>query len=79
MSKPPVGQRGPNRYKMADGARAIRTARSGGMKPAMLEIETADGTKFRVFDLEATAAIGEARDASEVAGDRIAKMRAASN
>ena len=56
MSKPPTGQRGRNNYKIKDGVRALRTARSGGMKPGMLEIETRDGTIFRVFDLEATAA-----------------------
>jgi len=58
MSKPPVGQRGRNIYKMKDGVRAIRAARSGGMKPGMLEIETKDGTVFRVFDLEAAAERG---------------------
>jgi hypothetical protein len=40
--------------------RALRTARNGGMNPGMLEIETADGTKFRVFDLETVAATGGA-------------------
>jgi hypothetical protein len=79
VTKPPVGHRGRNNYKMQDGVRALRTARSGGMNPGMLEIETKDGTIFRVFDVHAASANNEARDASDVAGDRIAKMRMTGN
>jgi hypothetical protein len=49
------------------------------MNPGMLEIETKDGTIFRVFDVHAASANNEARDASDVAGDRIAKMRMTGN
>jgi hypothetical protein len=53
---PPVGRRGSNLFKQKDGLRAIKIARDGGMKPAMLEIATKDGTTYRVYDLEAAAA-----------------------
>ena len=53
---PPVGRRGNNLFKQKDGLRAIKIARDGGMKPAMLEIAVTDGTIFRVYDLEAAAA-----------------------
>ena len=52
---PPVGRRG-HFFKQKDGLRAIKIARDGGMKPAMLEIATKDGTTYRVYDLEAAAA-----------------------
>jgi hypothetical protein len=53
---PPVGHRGHNLFKQKDGLRAIKIARDGGMKPAMLEIAAKDGTTYRVYDLEAAAA-----------------------
>ena len=53
---PPIGRRGHNLFKQKDGLRAIKIARDGGMKPAMLEIAVTDGTIFRVYDLEAAAA-----------------------
>ena len=53
---PPIGRRGHNLFKQKDGLRAIKIARDGGMKPAMLEIATKDGTTYRVYDLEAAAA-----------------------
>jgi hypothetical protein len=53
---PPVGRRGHNLFKQKDGLRAIKIARDGGMKPAMLEIAAKDGTTYRVYDLEAAAA-----------------------
>jgi hypothetical protein len=53
---PPVGRRGRNPFKQKDGLRAIKIARDGGMKPAMLEIATKDGTTYRVYDQEAAAA-----------------------
>jgi len=53
---PPLSRRGHNLFKQKDGLRAIKIARGGGMKPAMLEIATKDGTTYRVYDLEAAAA-----------------------
>jgi hypothetical protein len=54
---PPVGRRGHNLFRQKDGLRAIKIARDGGMKPAMLEIAVKDGTTtYRVYDLEAAAA-----------------------
>jgi hypothetical protein len=53
---PPVGRRGNNLFKQKDGLRVMKIARDGGMKPAMLEIATKDGTTYRVYDLEAAAA-----------------------
>jgi hypothetical protein len=53
---PPVGRRGRNLFRQKDGLRAIKIARDGGMKPAMLEIAAKDGTTYRVYDLEAAAA-----------------------
>jgi hypothetical protein len=53
---PPVGHRGRNLFKQKDGLRVIKIARDGGIKPAMLEIATKDGTTYRVYDLEAAAA-----------------------
>ena len=53
---PPVSRRGPNLFKQKDGLRVIKIARDGGIKPAMLEIATKDGTTYRVYDLEAAAA-----------------------
>ena len=58
---PPVGRRGHNLFKQKDGLRAIKIARDGGMKPAMLEIATKDGTTYRVYGLEAAAAKQAAR------------------
>ena len=52
---PPVGRRGHNLFKQKDGLRAIKIARDGGMKPAVLEIAAKDGTTYRVYDLEAAA------------------------
>jgi hypothetical protein len=52
---PPVGRRGNNLFKQKDGLRVIKIARDGGMKPAMLEIATKDGTTYRVYDFEAAA------------------------
>ena len=51
-----MARRGNNLFKRNDGLRALRIARDGGMKPAMLEIAAKDGTIYRVYDLEAAAA-----------------------
>jgi hypothetical protein len=52
----PVARRGNNLFKQKDGLRVMKIARDGGMKPAMLEIATKDGTTYRVYDLDAAAA-----------------------
>jgi len=61
---PPVGRRGQNLFKQKDGLRAIKIARDGGMKPAVLEIAAKDGTTYRVYDLEAPAAKRAAQDSN---------------
>jgi hypothetical protein len=53
---PAARGRGRNLFKEKDGLRAIKIARGGGLKPAMLEIAAKDGTTYRVYDLEAAAA-----------------------
>ena len=65
---PPVSRRGPNLFKQKDGLRAIKIARDGGMKPAMLEIAAKDGTTYRVYDLEAAAAKQAARPPPSLPG-----------
>jgi len=57
----------------------MRSAEKGGLDIGHVEVVTKDGTVIRVFGTGASRATGEARDASEVAEDRIAKMRATSN
>jgi len=77
---PPVGRRGHNLFKQKDGLRAIKIARDGGMKPAMLEIATKDGTTYRVYDLEAAAAKQAAQGSNpwdEVSVDAADKKRLA--
>ena len=65
---PPVGRRGHNLFKQKDGLRAIKIARDGGMKPAMLEIAAKDGTTYRVYDREAAAAKQAARPPPSLPG-----------
>ena len=65
---PPVGRRGHNLFKQKDGLRAIKIARDGGMKPAMLEIAAKDGTTYRVYDWEAAAAKQAARPPPSLPG-----------
>ena len=61
----PVGRRGHNLFKQKDGLRAIKIARDGGMKPAVLEIAAKDGTTYRVYDLEAAAAKQATQDSNQ--------------
>jgi hypothetical protein len=44
-----MGKRGLNSFKRLDVERAIRSARDGGIEPAMIEIVATDGTIFRVY------------------------------
>jgi hypothetical protein len=44
-----MGKRGPGSFKTLDVQRAIRSARDGGIEPAMIEIVARDGTIFRVY------------------------------
>jgi hypothetical protein len=44
-----MGKRGPCSFKTLDVQRAIRSARDGGIEPAMIEIVARDGTIFRVY------------------------------
>ena len=77
---PPVGRRGHNLFKQKDGLRAIKIARDGGMKPAMLEIAAKDGTTYRVYDLEAAAAKQAAQGSNpwdQVSADATDKKRLA--
>ena len=79
-ANPPVGRRGHNLFKQKDGLRAIKIARDGGMKPAMLEIATKDGTTYRVYDLEAAAAKQAAQGSNpwdQVSADATDKKRLA--
>ena len=77
---PPVGRRGHNLFKQKDGLRAIKIARDGGMKPAVLEIAAKDGTTYRVYDREAAARKQAAQDSNpwdEVLPDAAEKKRLA--
>ena len=62
---PPVGRRGHHLFKQKDGLRAIKIARDGGMKPAVLEIAAKDGTTYRIYDLEAAAAKQAPQDSNQ--------------
>jgi hypothetical protein len=44
-----MGKRGASSFKKLDVARAIRSAHEAGLEPAMVEIETKDGTTIRVY------------------------------
>jgi len=77
---PPVSRRGHNLFKQKDGLRAIKIARDGGMKPAMLEIAAKDGTTYRLYDREAAAAKQAAQDSNpwdEVLADAANEKRPA--
>jgi hypothetical protein len=71
-----VGRRGPSSFKKLDAQRAIKSAREAGMTPAVLEIETKDGTIYRVF--APNGALTETQDtAGAQAWDKeIAKLKA---
>ena len=49
MSKPPVGQRGRNLFKLKDVVRAMKSAEQGGLAIGHVEVVTKDGTTIRVF------------------------------
>jgi hypothetical protein len=51
-----MGKRGPSSFKKLDALRAINTAREAGLEPAIVEIETKDGTTFRVYGDKAVPA-----------------------
>ena len=79
-ANPPVGCRGHNFFKQKDGLRAIKIARDGGMKPAMLEIAAKDGTTYRVYEQEAAAAKQAAQGSNpwdQVSADATDKKRLA--
>ena len=44
-----MARRGTNLFKRNDALRAIRSARDGGIEPAMIEIVAKDGTIYRVY------------------------------
>jgi len=69
---PPIGERGLRRrthnFKLKDGLRAIKTARDGGLTPAILEIIAKDGTVYTIYGLEAATAKPAPRPAPSLAG-----------
>jgi hypothetical protein len=56
MARRGPNRRGPNRFRLNDGRRAVRIARDSGMEPAMIEIVGKDGTTFRVYGDKAQTA-----------------------
>jgi hypothetical protein len=73
-----MGKRGLNSFKRLDVERAIRSARDGGIEPAMIEIVARDGTIFRVYGDNAvlTETTPDAAGAKKW-NEEIAKLKAA--
>ena len=72
-----MARRGSNLFKRNDALRAIRSARDGGIEPAMIQIVAKDGTIYRVYG--ENAALTETTD--DTAGtkawdEEIAKLKA---
>jgi hypothetical protein len=44
-----MGKRGPSSFKRLDVERAIRSAREGGVEPAVIEVIGKDGVTIRIY------------------------------
>ncbi len=74
-----MAKRGVNLFKRNDALRAIRSARDGGIEPAMIEIVAKDGTIYRVYG--ENAALTETTDDTAGANawkEEIEKLKAKS-
>jgi hypothetical protein len=61
-----MGKRGPSAFRKLDVSRAIRSAREGGVEPAVIEVIGKDGVTIRIYgDRAAQTATSEVMTTKE--------------
>jgi hypothetical protein len=71
-----MGKRGPSSFKKLDVERAIKSAREGGVEPAMIEVVGKDGVTIRIYGDKAAAATTQEVQSAKEWDAEIAKLKA---